>query len=35
MLGLSAAPEIIYIRPVGGHENTSTIGENPNIINLT
>ena len=35
MLGLSAAPKIICVRPVGGPENTSNIGENPNINNLT
>ena len=28
-------PEIIYVRPVGSPENTSNIGENPNINNLT
>ena len=35
MLGRSAAPKIIYVRTVGGPENTSNIGENPNINNLT
>ena len=25
----------IYVRPVGGPESTSNIGENPNINNLT
>ena len=28
-------PKIIYVRPVGSPENTSNIGENPNINNLT
>ena len=27
-------PKIIYVRPVGSPENTSNIGENPNINNL-
>ena len=31
MLGRSAASKIIYVRPVGSPENTSNIGENPNI----
>ena len=35
MLGRLAVPNIIYVRPVGGPENTSNIGENPNINNLT
>ena len=35
MLGLSAAPKIIYVRPVGGPDNTPNIEENPNINNLT
>ena len=35
MLGLLAVPKIIYVRPVGSRENTSNIGENPNINNLT
>ena len=35
MLGRLAVPKIIYVRPVGGPENTSNIGENPNINNLT
>ena len=34
MLGRSAPPNITYVRPVGGPENTSNIGENPNINNL-
>ena len=33
MLGRSAASKIIYVRPVGGPENTSNIGEIPNINN--
>ena len=28
-------PEIMYVRPVGSLDNTSDIGENPNINNLT
>ena len=35
MLGRSAASKIIYVRPAGSPENTSNIGENPNINNLT
>ena len=35
MLGRLAVPKIIYVRPVGSPENTSNIGENPNIDNLT
>ena len=35
MLGRSVVPKIIYVRPVGGPENTSNIGENPNINDLT
>ena len=35
MLGRLAVPKIIYVRPVGSPENTSNIGENPNINNLT
>ena len=31
LLDRSAASKIIYVRPVGGPENTSNIGENPNI----
>ena len=34
MLGRLAVPKMIYVRPVGGPENTSNIGENPNINNL-
>ena len=34
MLGWSAASKITYVRPVGGPENTSNIGENPNINSL-
>ena len=34
MLGLSAASKITYVRPVGGPEGTSNIGENPNINKL-
>ena len=34
MLGRSAASKIIYVRPVGGPENTSNIGESPNISDL-
>ena len=34
MLGRSAASNIIYVRPVGGPENTSNIGENPKTNNL-
>ena len=34
MLGRSAASRITYVRPVGGPENTSNIGENPDINNL-
>ena len=34
-LGRLAVPKIIYVRPVGGPENTSNIRENPNINNLT
>ena len=34
MLGRSAASKIAYVRLVGGPENTSNIGENPNINNL-
>ena len=34
MLGRSAASKITYVRPVGGPENRSNIGENPNINNL-
>ena len=34
MLGRSAASKFICVRPVGSHENTSSIGENPNINNL-
>ena len=34
MLGRSAASNIIYVRPVGSPENTSNIGEKPNINNL-
>ena len=29
------SPQIIYVRTAGGPENTSNIGENPNINNLT
>ena len=35
MLGRSAVPKIIYVRTAVGPENTSNIGENPNINNLT
>ena len=35
MLGWLAVPKIIYVRPVGSPENTSNIGENPNINNPT
>ena len=37
MLGRLAVPKIIliYVRPVGSPENTSNIGENPNINDLT
>ena len=35
MLGRLAVPTNIYVRPVGSPENTSNIGENPNINNLT
>ena len=28
------ASKITYVRPVGGAENTSNTGENPNINNL-
>ena len=35
MLGRSAVPKIIYVMTAGGAENTSNIGENPNINNLT
>ena len=35
MLGRSAVPKIIYVRTAAGPENTSNIGENPNINNLT
>ena len=35
MLGRVAVPKIIYVRPVGSPENTSDIGEDPNINNLT
>ena len=35
MLGRSVVPNIIYVRTPGGPENTSSIGENPNINNLT
>ena len=35
MLGRSAVPKIIYVRTAGSPENTSNIGENPNINNLT
>ena len=31
MLGRSAVPQIIYVRTAGSPENTSSIGENPNI----
>ena len=34
MLGLPAASKTTYVRPVGGPENTSNIGENPNMNNL-
>ena len=34
MLGQSAASKITYVRPVGGPENTSNSGENPNINSL-
>ena len=34
MLGRSAPPKITYVRPVGGPENTSNIGESPNRNNL-
>ena len=34
MLGRSAAFKITSVRPVGGPENTSNIGENPSINNL-
>ena len=34
MLGRLAVPKIIYVRPVGSPENTSNIGENPNINTL-
>ena len=34
MLGRSAPPKITYVRPVGGPENTSNIGGNPNVNNL-
>ena len=33
MLGGAAASKFSYIRPVSGPENTSNIGENPNINN--
>ena len=35
MLGRLAVPKIIYVRPVSSPENTSNIGENPNMNNLT
>ena len=35
MLGRSAVPKIIYVRTAGGPENTSNVGENRNINNLT
>ena len=35
MLGRLAVPKIAYVRPVGSPENTSSIGENPNINNQT
>ena len=35
MLGRSAVPKMIFVRTAGGAENTSNIGENPNINNLT
>ena len=35
MLGRSAVQKIIYVRTAGGPENTSNIGENLNINNLT
>ena len=35
MLGRLVVPKIIYVRPVGSPENTSNIGENPNMNNLT
>ena len=34
MLDLSAASKFIYVRPVGGPENTSNMGDNPSINNL-
>ena len=34
MLGRSAASKMTYVRPVGGPENTSNLGGNPNINNL-
>ena len=34
MLGRLAASKVIYVRPVGGPENTSNIGGNPNVNNL-
>ena len=34
MLGRSAPPKMTYVRPVGGPENTSNNGKNPNINNL-
>ena len=34
MLGPSAACKSVCVRPVGSPENTSNIGENPNINNL-
>ena len=34
MLGLPAASKFSYVRPVGGPQNTSNIGENPNVSNL-
>ena len=34
MLGLPAASKITYVRPAGGPENSSNVGENANIKNL-
>ena len=34
MLGRSAPFKIIYVRPVGGPENTSNTGADPKINNL-
>ena len=34
MIGRSAASEIISLRPLGGPENASNLGDNPNINNV-